>query len=51
MTKLLRMKNKTNFQVFIILSAKKITLLTTSTKKIIGVDGFGLDINGKKKLL
>ncbi len=26
MTKLLRMKNKTNFQVFIILSAKKITL-------------------------
>ena len=38
-------------QILTDLGAKKITLLTTSTKKIIGVDGFGLDINGKKKLL
>ena len=37
-------------QILTDLGAKKITLLTTSTKKIIGIDGFGLEINGKKKL-
>ena len=38
-------------QILTDLGAKKIILLTTSTKKIIGVDGFGLEISGKKKLL
>ena len=36
-------------QILTDLGAKKITLLTTSKKKIIGIDGFGLEINGKKK--
>ncbi len=37
-------------QILTDLGAKKITILTTSSKKIIGVDGFGLEVNGTKKL-
>ena len=37
-------------QILLDLGAKKITLLTSTTKNIIGVDGFGLEINGTKKL-
>jgi|TARA_B100000287_G_C20624004_1_gene777041 3,4-dihydroxy 2-butanone 4-phosphate synthase/GTP cyclohydrolase II len=37
-------------QILIDLGVKKIKLLTSSSKKIIGIDGFGLEINGTKKL-
>ena len=37
-------------QILTDLGAKKITILTTSSKKIIGVDGFGLEVNGTRKL-
>ncbi len=37
-------------QILIDLGVKKITLLTKSTKNIIGIDGFGLEINGTKKI-
>ena len=32
------------------LGVKKIILLTSSSKNIVGIDGFGLEINGTKKL-
>ena len=37
-------------QILIDLGVKKITLLTSSTKNIIGIDGFGLKISGTKKI-
>ena len=37
-------------QILIDLGAKKIKLLTSSSKNIVGIDGFGLEINGTKKL-
>ncbi len=37
-------------QILIDLGVKKITLLTKSSKNIIGIDGFGLEINGTKKI-
>lgn len=37
-------------QILIDLGVKRLTLLTTSTKNIIGIDGFGLEVNGTKKL-
>ncbi len=37
-------------QILIDLGVKKITLLTKSRKNIVGIDGFGLEINGTKKI-
>ncbi|MBD22876.1 MAG: 3,4-dihydroxy-2-butanone-4-phosphate synthase [Alphaproteobacteria bacterium] len=37
-------------QILIDLGVKKIKLLTSSSKNIVGIDGFGLEINGTKKL-
>ena len=37
-------------QILIDLGIKKITLLTKSSNIIIGIDGFGLEINGTKKI-
>ena len=36
-------------QILIDLGVKKIILLTKSSKNIVGIDGFGLEINGTKK--
>jgi len=36
-------------QILIDLGVKKITLLTSSSKNIVGIDGFGIEINGTKK--
>ena len=36
-------------QILIDLGIKKITLLTKSRKNIVGIDGFGLEVNGTKK--
>ena len=38
-------------QILIDLGVRKITLLTRSTKNIVGIDGFGLKINGTKKFI
>ena len=35
-------------QILIDLGIKKITLLTKSRKNIVGIDGFGLEVNGTK---
>ena len=49
-------KNKTlkeygiGAQILTDLGAKKIILLTSSSKKIVGIDGFGLEVNGTKRL-
>ena len=37
-------------QILTDLGAKKIILLTSSSKKIVGIDGFGLEVNGTKRL-
>ena len=37
-------------QILIDLGIKKITLIAKSSKNIIGIDGFGLEINGTKKI-
>ncbi len=37
-------------QILIDLGVKKITLLTKSSKNIVGIDGFGLEVNGTKKI-
>ena len=37
-------------QILTDLGVKKIKLLTSSSKNIVGIDGFGLEINGTKKL-
>ncbi len=37
-------------QILIDLGIKKITLLTKSRKNIVGIDGFGLEVNGTKKI-
>ena len=37
-------------QILIDLGIEKITLLTKSRKNIIGIDGFGLKVNGTKKI-
>ncbi len=37
-------------QILIDLGIRKITLLTKSRKNIIGIDGFGLEVNGTKRL-
>tara|TARA_B100000900_G_C19979986_1_gene473389 strand:- start:90 stop:470 length:381 start_codon:yes stop_codon:yes gene_type:complete len=37
-------------QILIDLGVKKITLLARSSKNIVGIDGFGLEINGTKKI-
>ncbi len=37
-------------QILIDLGVNKITLLTKSSKNIVGIDGFGLKINGTKKI-
>ena len=37
-------------QILLDLGVKKITLLTKSSKNIVGIDGFGLEINGTKKI-
>jgi 3,4-dihydroxy 2-butanone 4-phosphate synthase/GTP cyclohydrolase II len=37
-------------QILIDLGIKKVTLLTRSSKNIVGIDGFGLEINGTKKI-
>ena len=37
-------------QILIDLGVKKLTLLTKSSKNIVGIDGFGLEINGTKKI-
>ena len=37
-------------QILIDLGIKKITLIAKSSKNIIGIDGFGLEINGTKNL-
>ena len=37
-------------QILTDLGVKKIILLTSSSKNIVGIDGFGLEINGTKKL-
>ena len=36
-------------QILIDLGIKKITLLTKSRKNIVGIDGFGLEVNGTKR--
>ena len=36
-------------QILLDLGVKKIILLTKSSKNIIGIDGFGLEINGTKR--
>ena len=38
-------------QILIDLGVRKITLLTRSTKNIVGIDGFGLKIKGTKKFI
>ncbi len=37
-------------QILIDLGVKKITLLTSSSKNIVGIDGFGIEIHGTKKI-
>ena len=37
-------------QILIDLGVKKIILLANSSKNIVGIDGFGLEINGTKKI-
>ncbi len=37
-------------QILIDLGIRKITLLTKSSKNIVGIDGFGIEINGTKKI-
>ncbi len=37
-------------QILLDLGVKKIILLTKSSKNIVGIDGFGLEINGTKKI-
>ena len=37
-------------QILLALGVKKIILLTKSSKNIVGIDGFGLEINGTKKI-
>jgi 3,4-dihydroxy 2-butanone 4-phosphate synthase/GTP cyclohydrolase II len=37
-------------QILTDLGVKKIRLLTSSSKNIVGIDGFGLEINGSQKL-
>ena len=37
-------------QILIDLGVKKIKLLTSSSKNIVGIDGFGLEINGTQKI-
>ena len=37
-------------QILLDLGVKKIILLTKSSKNIVGIDGFGLEIDGTKKL-
>ena len=37
-------------QILLDLGVKKIILLTKSSKNIVGIDGFGLKINGTKKI-
>ena len=44
------LKSMVGAQILIDLGVKKITLLTSSTKNIIGIDGFGLKISGTKKI-
>ena len=38
------------YQILIDLGVKKIILLANSSKNIVGIDGFGLEINGTKKI-
>ncbi|MBS91976.1 MAG: 3,4-dihydroxy-2-butanone-4-phosphate synthase [Rickettsiales bacterium] len=37
-------------QILVDLGVKKITLLASSSKNIVGIDGFGIEINGTKRL-
>ena len=37
-------------QILLDLGVKKIILLTKSSKNIVGIDGFGLEINGTRKI-
>ena len=37
-------------QILLDVGVKKIILLTKSSKNIVGIDGFGLEVNGTKKI-